>query len=508
MRNNQDSYIRISLQYDYKLKEFIKNMNISEIQRIRNKINTQGWSKFIVNMSINGLHGLNEQHIEFKFPICAIVGENGTCKSTILKLLACAYRGNDKKDGFFPSNFFPDTMWENFKDVKAEYQIRQGERIGTYKITKPNERWRGLPERPINNVFFFDLNRIQPIDSIIGSSKVASKKIEEIKSRELKEESTFKISEIMERKYLSGRYATTNVPNSIEVGLLKLPFGEISRFHQGSGEAMIFDFIATIENIPDGSLVIIDEIESSLHPKAQRRLIHNLLQMARVKTLQIILSTHSPYILSELPEESRILLKRLKDEIKIVYAPSVEFCLSQIDEEIHAELDILVEDEESQMLLDSLIRYKKPEIAQRTRILPVGSADIIQLISRIAESGKLPYNVLGVVDADITENEYSSKLPGKFNPEKQVLLDIIEKDKGKIVSEMLNQTESEIKTAFETTITIQDSRTWIEELAKKFNISSKTLWAYLSVIWVRYCLLDSDSKNLLEAIEKRLQTHN
>ncbi|WP_369121122.1 AAA family ATPase, partial [Sphingobium baderi] len=40
-------------------------------------------------------------------------------------------------------------------------------------------------------------------------------------------------------------------------------------------------------------MVLIDEIESSLHPRAQRRLMRDLAEAARLQECQIIISTHS-----------------------------------------------------------------------------------------------------------------------------------------------------------------------------------------------------------------------
>jgi predicted ATP-dependent endonuclease of OLD family len=48
-----------------------------------------------------------------------------------------------------------------------------------------------------------------------------------------------------------------------------------------------------------------DDIDRGLHPKAQRTLIRQLKMIAANKAgPQLIVSTHSPYILDELPAES------------------------------------------------------------------------------------------------------------------------------------------------------------------------------------------------------------
>jgi len=480
-------------------------MDKSEIQRIKNKMITQGWPKMINNVVIKEIHGLDNHQINFNFPICGIVGENGTCKSTVLKTLAVAYTDKTREASFLPSKFFPDTSWETVSDVKITYQIKQGDEIITKSISKPTSRWRGLPERPENNVYYFDLNRIQPIESLIGSSKFLNKKIEEIKSRDMGVESMEKLSSVMERDYSSGRYATTSASDSFEVGLLKLGFGEVSQFHQGSGESNMLDFLATIENIPDYSLVIIDEIESSLHPKAQRRLIRELLKLTRQKTLQIVISTHSPYVLSELPPESRILLTRTKEGIDVMYAPSIELCLSRIDEGLHTEIDIVTEDEKSKVLLREIIRKVSPSTIQRSRFLSVGAAENVEKLSQLANEKKIPYHLIGFVDAD-QNPKYAKCLPGAHCPERQVFLDIRKSENSlKILSILFGTDEKSLSHEIDNILLDKNHRNWIDQLAEKQGLEHDTIWTYMCSVWARECVQKEEAERVVGEINKQLE---
>jgi predicted ATPase len=479
-------------------------MDISEIQRIKNKVITEGWPKMVNSLVIEGIHGLSNHQINFNFPICGIVGENGTCKSTVLKALALAYTDNTRESSLLPSKFFPDTSWETISNVKITYQIKQGVNTVTKNISKLTSRWRGLPERLENSVYYFDLNRIQPIESLIGSSKFLNKKIEEIKSRNLGTESMEKLSSVMERDYSSGRYALTSASDSFEVGLLKLGFGEVSQFHQGSGESNIFDFLATIENIPDYSLVIIDEIESSLHPKAQRRLIRELLKLTRLKRLQIVISTHSPYVLSELPPESRILLTRTNEGIDVMYAPTVELCLSRIDEGLHPEIDIITEDEKSKILLREIIRKISPPTIQRARFLSVGAAENVEKLSQLANGGKIPYSLLGFVDAD-QKPKCAMCLPGTYCPEKQIFLDIKEdKNSLEMLSILFGISKETLSQQIDNLFLNRNHREWVTQLSTQQGLEPDSLWTYLCSVWTRNCLQEEEAKTIIEEINKRL----
>ncbi|MEX3962619.1 AAA family ATPase [Paraburkholderia sp. EG286B] len=58
-----------------------------------------------------------------------------------------------------------------------------------------------------------------------------------------------------------------------QVGLLERECGEVSQFHKGAGEDATLDLFRVLQGIPQYSLLLIDEVEASLHPQAQRRLI-------------------------------------------------------------------------------------------------------------------------------------------------------------------------------------------------------------------------------------------
>ena len=102
--------------------------------------------------------------------------------------------------------------------------------------------------------------------------------------------------------------------------ILKIGKKKVSQFHQGAGEDATLDLFKLLQTIPDQSLLIIDEVEASLHPSAQRRLIQYLLKLARIKKIQVILSTHSTHVLDEIPPEGRIMLLEITlNRVKAMY---------------------------------------------------------------------------------------------------------------------------------------------------------------------------------------------
>ena len=147
-----------------------------------------------------------------------------------------------------------------------------------------------------------------------------------------------------------------------------------SGYHAGSGQTTIAEFLRVDPN--QYGLVMIDEIETSLHPRAQRRLIRDLAELCRERDLQIILSTHSPYVLAELPLEARLYLMQGQSGRHIMTGVSPEFAMTRMDEYPAPECEAYVEDERSRSLLREIIVAHKPGLAERVMVTPYGAASV------------------------------------------------------------------------------------------------------------------------------------
>jgi len=252
--------------------------NSREMRRLQAKWQQNtGWPQRLEWLEIDNLRGWAGQRIPFKFPIMAIVGENGSGKSTILQSAASVYRPkgtSQTEEGWFASDFFPKTIWENVKDAEIRFSVRQGGRTYEDSVRKPGERWRGNPERPERNVNYIDLRRIQPIAARVGYSKLAKDAMRETSATHFDKERLARFSQIMGWDFESARMAVTDADAKRLVPVLSQRGLTYSGYHSGSGETTIAEFIRVDPN--QYGLVIIDEIETSLHPRAQRRLIRDL----------------------------------------------------------------------------------------------------------------------------------------------------------------------------------------------------------------------------------------
>ena len=250
-------------------------------------------------------------------------------KSTLLKAATCVYDQDNKDKKFFPSAFFVDTHWDAIKGVTLSYRVKRGPNIESFRVSKPTKRWRDPDNPPKRNVYLLEISRTLPLDASAGYVKIARSAASEIESDEINDEFRARLSHVLGRTYQKARFCHLRRRSSKTGWVAGAGMGEVSQFHQGAGEDATLDLFRTLQNVPNNSLLVIDEVEASLHPRAQRRLIRFLLWLARIRRVQIILSTHSPYVLEELPQEARVLLLPGPQGLSVVYGVSPEFAMSR-----------------------------------------------------------------------------------------------------------------------------------------------------------------------------------
>ena len=267
--------------------------NSREMRRLHAKWQQNtGWPKRLEWIEIDGLRGWAGQRLSFGFPIMAIVGENGSGKSTILQCAASTYQptGTARTDEtWFASAFFPKTIWEEIRKAEIRFSILEG--AGTKakqdSIRKPGERWRGNPDRPERSVNYIDLSRLQPISARTGYSMLAKDATKEISATTFDKGRLSRFSQIMGLQFDSARMALTDAHPERNVPVFTAQGTTYSGYHAGGGQTTIAEFLRVD---PDQyGLVLIDEIETSLHPRAQRRLIRDLQRYAASANYRLLL---------------------------------------------------------------------------------------------------------------------------------------------------------------------------------------------------------------------------
>jgi predicted ATPase len=475
-----------------------------EVRRLSAKWQTADrWPKRLEWLEIANLRGWSGQRFEMRFPIMAIVGENGAGKSTILQAAASVYGNAGSEPERYASDFFPDTPWDHIRNARIAYSVREGNSRTLGSIRKPTDRWRGNPERPKRRVEYIDLSRIQPVSARLGYVKLANPMLSESSTAAFPADRLARVCEIMGRPYDSARMSTIEGSPTRLVPVLEHRGSAYSGFHQGAGETTVTELLQA--DIHQGALVLIDEIESSLHPRAQRRLIRDLADKCRDQELQIILTTHSPYVLEELPLEARayIVGGREATDREIVYGVSPEFAMTRMDESPHPEVEVYVEDGRAERLVVEILAAHSPELVSRCQMIPYGAASVGQALGQMAAADRFPRPSCVFLDADRASSPGCHLLPGDDAPERVVFEGLSTLAWGEIHMRV-GRKYADVADALSRVMTMADHHEWITSAGSTLTLDSDTLWQAMAAEWSGNCLSKAEADAIISPISDLL----
>ncbi len=483
--------------------------NSREMRRLKAKWDQNtGWPKRLDYLEIDGLRGWDGQRIEFNFPIVAIVGENGTGKSTILQCAAASYqpsKTSQTDENWFASDFFPKTIWEDSQRASIRYAIREGTRSITGSVRKPGERWRGNPERPERAVTYVDLRRLQPIVARTGYSKLAKDATIELSADTFDTKRLGRFSSIMGRKYQGARMALTDADKSRDVPIFIDTASSdgctYSGYHAGAGQMTVAEFLKL--DPPKNSIVLIDEIETSLHPRAQRRLIRDLAELCREHDLQIVVTTHSPYVLAELPLEARVYLMRGQSGRHVMTGVSPEFAMTKMDEYPHPECEIYVEDERAAAMLREIIVAHSQGLIDRCAMVPFGQASVGRMLGQMVDQDRFPRPSCVFLDGDQSGAPGCALLPGEDAPERVVFEALQAFNWGKL-RDRLGRGFAEVADACNRAMSLSNHHEWVKSAADTLQLPGETLWQAMCAEWATLALDAEQAKSTIDIVSDLL----
>lgn len=263
------------------------------------------------------LKGLKNVTLNFEKPLTAIMGVNGSGKTTVIHALACAYQSpkveevkkvkkgkkEDKKyieNYRFPDFFIPntDSLWQGSEFDIVHERIEKTPPSNTEKSTvfmkkyrKSVDRWKPrYCDRPLRNVYYIGIDTCLPE---VEKSKTPNRitYTSSIKVDDLSKKIIRYAAEILNKDYkflLDNTYKNKNFYGvTLESGL------KYSSLSMGTGEQRTIKILEKVITAEKYSLILIDEIDLLLHPYALKNLITKLYEIANNKDLQIIFTTHS-----------------------------------------------------------------------------------------------------------------------------------------------------------------------------------------------------------------------
>lgn len=185
-----------------------------------------------------------------------------------------------------------------------------------------------------------------------------------------------------------------------------------SEKHFSLGELCVLKLLKILNDISDGSLVVIDELEMALHPRAQIKLLELLKQQVMLKNLTVIFSTHSVSLLKSIDRKNIIYLEPQDDgSTKVIAGCFPTYAIGNIasDEEALPDIVVYVEDIMARDILMGMFdmfageRYQDPTMRPSIKAVPVGGfKEVVGFVDR--NRAVLPPQVKqrALLDADVS----------------------------------------------------------------------------------------------------------
>ncbi|WP_166786181.1 ATP-dependent nuclease [Cryobacterium lyxosi] len=406
--------------------------------------------------------------IEFTYPITALVGPNGTNKSSILRALQGCPDSYNIGNSWFSTSLDPDMAPNRYihgyrvpsgsvVEVIKSRVDKAGRTEDYFETSAPRRRdqMAVMPERDATpatdqahrnktrwaavkkDVHYIDFRQELPAYDIQfyfnwrGKKNSPADKKRMIRQRathvatalnelekshdyyrknrilepaeQLQQADVDMVSEILGRKYSSIRLVKHDLFEA-EGYTAKLETDHLSysEAFAGSGEFAAIMLVRTLAAAKDHALVLIDEPEVSLHPGAQRNLVRAIAKIAVSKKLQVVIATHSPSILEELPPAAIKILdfNTASGRVQILAqeaSPSEAF--NRIGATVNKR-EIYVEDDLAAAIIERAAKLKNYDFAQTIKVIPlVGGAQTIltRIIPSLAVASS---NALVILDGD------------------------------------------------------------------------------------------------------------
>ncbi len=313
-------------------------------------------------VTFSHLKGINDLEISFGGKeVTAIFGVNGCGKSTILHALACLYRPNScagEKNYF--TRFFKKENLETWEGSKLSAHFLCGDNTSERRYEKARDRWTPrISKRPQRDVVYVGINSCVPdIEQMtIALSTCVMEADEEV---ELQQKIVKSASKIMNYNYESYKKASFR----------KKKFKKISRdttlnyssLTMGAGEQRLFLLLEVLYSLPHHSLLLIDELDLTLHTSALMRLVDEMVEIAKHKQLQIVFTTHREELCKRGDINIRHIWKPNDSNKTFVLNNTTPECLQRLTGTLEKRLEIYVEDD--------LAEYIAKEVVRKSGLLP------------------------------------------------------------------------------------------------------------------------------------------
>ncbi|MGW2785931.1 ATP-dependent nuclease [Streptomyces populi] len=400
-----------------------------QVRKLGKKFQSACYANFgaaLLSMRVRGFRGVPDLTLSFNSPITALSGLNGTGKSTIAQLAACAFRQSAR---FYVAQFFPVSVAdpEPFTaDAEVHYSYATDGAASPQQLTvkRATKEWSGYKRQPNRSAYYVGFTQFIPKVERRDLSVYGARTLMLGETRQLNTQTAGHVARILGLPYEQLGFAdVSTITKSSKLAMASRSGRTYSENHMGFGEGRVVYMVNTLETAPRNSLIILEEPETSLHGDAQVRLAQYLVDVALRRGHQIILTTHSAAILGQLSRDSVVYLRRTATgDVTATHGLSTY----QIDSYLQKEgrtpdgITICVEDAFAKCLASWIFRTADVDLLEGCSFLTIGGGQEIPAAVKLLTDANR--RAVGLSDGDMPHDGTGGvmTLPGSLPPEKEV----------------------------------------------------------------------------------------
>ena len=401
-----------------------KKKSVDDLQKSVRALESK--SPYICSLRFPNYRNLQfDSELPFDFPITVLLGRNGTNKSSILHALYGSPYGHSIGDFWFETELDAIPSEQNGRKQSVVHRYCQdngeivecikarasrgatdpdywepivhrqvygfpdsGTRISPIKLKVTHLDFRG--ELPAFDKYFYfpdpkhlearersakerrELRRKYRKQDYLRRRSIPLRKAIEEKGIALTTEELEALKYILERDYVSGKVLKHSLFHGHEGWTILFrtnQFNGYSDAFAGSGESAAALLVHNILQAPEKSLMLLDEPETSLHPRAQQRMLELIAHQAVRKSLQVVMATHSIYLAKNLPQKAiRVLVREPDGSVTVRTDLSADEALHEIGT-LPPGKTILVEDQRAKHIVVSALKLVSSHASSEFKVL-------------------------------------------------------------------------------------------------------------------------------------------
>ena len=260
----------------------------------------------------------------------------------------------------------------------------------------------------------------------------------------------------------------------------------------GFGELSLLSIYWRLMTVGRDEILVLEEPEAHVSPRSQRALMDIIAKVCNEKSLTVILTTHSPAIISNIPPEHLLLLTKEGNSTRV----SVGASKIQVNDLLGlASLKsglVLVEDRVASQFLISILRERACELLSQIEVVVMDSESKITSALKslpLVSGGWL--TILGVYDGDMRSRVVTKDfkwgamfLPGEHSPEIVLMNYLYEVDGGiSMLAELLKIPDHVLRAGLDA-VEGMDPHDWFSQLPAKIWSDHSTLMSSLVRLWL------------------------